>query len=480
MTDTMAVHDSLKAAYEDVAYDGRPNPNSHPRRLAAVGRLFGLAPPPVETARVLELGCGDGANLLPMAQALPGARFTGCDLSALLMGHARAMADGLGLDNVELIEGDLRQIAPRLATYDYIIAHGFYSWVPADVREAMFAVMRDHLAPGGLALVTYNLLPGCHVRRITWDAMRLETADTQAPRERLAASRRIAEDLGRAWARTPGAPELLESEMSSLPGRSDAAIYHDSLSGVNHAVYFSQFIAHAGAYGLGFVSEAETGSLSATGLPQRMQDIVSKADPIAREQYLDFARLRRFRQSLLAPAADVRRARLTPEAVAELHFSAATPLVQERVTGAPPSVTGVPVDVLVDRYPASMSFAQYRGALIDRGYDAADAESVILRGCFSGALDLYATPLPVATTVAVRPRVWPVARWQAERSELVTNLRHEGARLDDDAARELAVACDGTRDRAALVRAVGPGRPDATEFVDHILERLALGALLQS
>lgn len=210
MTDTMAVHESLKAAYEDVAYDGRPNPNSHPRRLAAVGRLFGLAPPPVETARVLELGCGDGANLLPMAQALPGARFTGCDLSALLMGHARAMADGLGLDNVELIEGDLRQIAPRLATYDYIIAHGFYSWVPADVREAMFAVMRDHLAPGGLALVTYNLLPGCHVRRITWDAMRLETADTQAPRERLAASRRIAEDLGRAWARTPGAPELLD------------------------------------------------------------------------------------------------------------------------------------------------------------------------------------------------------------------------------------------------------------------------------
>ena len=53
MTDTMAVHDSLKAAYEDVAYVGRPNPWTHPGRLAAIGSLFGLSPPDPEGARAL-------------------------------------------------------------------------------------------------------------------------------------------------------------------------------------------------------------------------------------------------------------------------------------------------------------------------------------------------------------------------------------------------------------------------------------------
>ena len=145
------IHDDLKAAYEEVAYVGRPNPWTHPGRLAAIGSLFGLAPPDPAGARVLEVGCGDGANLLPMAARMPGARFTGCDYSALLMGRANEMRRGLGLANVELVEGDLRAVSDSLGTFDYIIAHGFYSWVPADVRDAFLALTSRHLAPGGLS-----------------------------------------------------------------------------------------------------------------------------------------------------------------------------------------------------------------------------------------------------------------------------------------------------------------------------------------
>ena len=61
-----ALHENLKAAYEDVAYVGRPNHHSHPDRLAAIATLFGLAPPDVASARILEVGCGDGANLVPI------------------------------------------------------------------------------------------------------------------------------------------------------------------------------------------------------------------------------------------------------------------------------------------------------------------------------------------------------------------------------------------------------------------------------
>lgn len=475
----MAVHESLKVAYEDIAYVGRPNPNGHPQRLAAIGRLFGLEPPPVETARVLEVGCGDGANLLPMAVALPGARFTGCDFSALLMSRARRMADGLGVGNVELIEGDLRRVAPTLGTYDYILAHGFYSWVPEDVRDALMAVIRDRLAPRGLAFVTFNVQPGFHVRRIARDLMRFEIGDEPDPAKRLAGVRRITGDIARAWSRMDGLPALLAPEMATLPGRSDSALYHDDLSGVNQAYYFSQFVAHAGSCGLGFVSEAEAGSLSATGLPPRLQELIAKADPIAREQTLDFARLRRFRQSVLARLDDVRRARLTPEALERLHFSAATPIVQERAAGEARSVTGTAIDVLVDRYPATYTRAQYADALVARGFTPEEARNAILRGCFTGAVDLHASALNLSGPPGERPTVWRVARWQATHEDVVTNLRHEGVRLDDPAARALAIACDGTRDRRALAAALPEPGADAAALVDHYLERFALAALFE-
>ena len=73
------VNRNLAQKYDAVAYAAQANAQSHPTHLATVASLLGLAPPAVASARVLEVGCSDGANLLPMAATLPNARFTGCD-----------------------------------------------------------------------------------------------------------------------------------------------------------------------------------------------------------------------------------------------------------------------------------------------------------------------------------------------------------------------------------------------------------------
>jgi SAM-dependent methyltransferase len=473
------IHESLKAAYEDVAYVGGPNPCSQPSRLAAVAALFGLEAPDPSTARVLEVGCGDGANLLPMAMRIPAARFTGCDYSSLLMTRARSMATELRLANVELIEGDLREIAGSLSTYDYIIAHGFYSWVPTDVRGAFMALAREHLAPGGLVYVSYNVLPGCFVRQIAWDAIKFENAGATATPERLAGARRIGRDLAESWRAAGGASALLATEFARDAERTDGAIYHDDMSGVNQPVYFSSFVRHAGANGLGFVAEAELGRMGAGGLPAGMQAIIAGADPLSREQYLDFAWLRRFRQSILAAAPDASRARLTPPALERLHVSSITGVVQERVTrGAQPGDDPI-VDALAECYPGSMSGRELIEALVARGIAAADAPAHVLRGCFRGACELHSGPIPVVARVSERPRAFGVARWQAERSDTVTNLRHEGVRLEDDDARTLLAAADGSRDRAALAAMLGP-RPEAAGIVGHCLDQFAFTGLLEA
>ena len=45
-------------SYDEVVYDTRPRPGTHPDALATLARLLGLQPAPIERCRFLELGCG--------------------------------------------------------------------------------------------------------------------------------------------------------------------------------------------------------------------------------------------------------------------------------------------------------------------------------------------------------------------------------------------------------------------------------------
>ena len=475
-----AVHADVRDAYESVAYAGRPNHHSHPDRLAAIASLLGLRAAGPDRARILEAGCGDGANLLPLAARYPDATFVGCDLSSLLVARARATSDALGLRNVQLVEGDLREVAPTLGTFDYVIAHGFYSWVPADVREAFIAMLGRQLNPGGLAYVSYNVLPGCFVRRIGWDVLRSSVPRGSAA-ERLASARREFADLAAAWSAMPGIPGHLGRDFAGASMRTDSALFHDDLATVNEAVYFTTFVQGIARHGLGFLAEAEPGTMSLAGLPPRVSELIARADAVSREQYLDFARVRRFRQSIVAPAADVTRARFTPEAVAQIHVSVATSIMQQRASGAARSVDGPMVDFLADAYPASVPGGELVAFLERRGMAPPMARTMAMRGCFSGAVDLHAAPLPVVASAGERPRVWHYARWQATTHEdWVPSLRHDPIRVDDATARAVLVACDGTRDRAVIARAAKLAGDDAIDQVENHVERFTLAGLVEA
>ena len=152
----------MSFAYDQVLYPGVPLPQTHPDRLATIAGLFGMTPAAAPNCRVLELGCGDGGNLIPMALTLPASVFTGIDLAEPAIARGCALANTLGLENITLRHLDLMRMGPDLgefdygvfdyAVFDYIIAHGIYSWVPPEVRDQLLRLCRAHLAPqGGLA-----------------------------------------------------------------------------------------------------------------------------------------------------------------------------------------------------------------------------------------------------------------------------------------------------------------------------------------
>jgi hypothetical protein len=112
--------------------------------------------------------------------------------------------------------------------------------------------------------------------------------------------------------------------------------------------------------------------------------------------------------------------------------------------------------------------------------DVDAARQTLVRGCFSGALDLHTRPLAAVATAGERPRAFAVARWQAARGEAITSLRHEPVRVDDASARAVVAACDGTRDRRVLAQAAALTAADADAALTHVLERIALAGLLEA
>ena len=118
-------------SYDKVPYFSQAYAQSHPDRLAATAKLFGMTPAPLGDCRVLELGCASGGNLIPMAVQLPGSSFLGIDLSVRQIADGKAIVEQLQLRNIELRQMDITAVDSSLGKFDYIIAHGVYSWVPS-------------------------------------------------------------------------------------------------------------------------------------------------------------------------------------------------------------------------------------------------------------------------------------------------------------------------------------------------------------
>jgi SAM-dependent methyltransferase len=170
--------------YDAVAYPCFPYPDTHPGRLAAMAILHGLPAAPVERCRVLEIACNEGANLIPMAYALPASEFIGFDLAGKPVERGQQRIRALGVANIRLFQGNLLDAGAELGQFDYIIAHGIYSWVPEPVGNRLLALCRELLTPHGVAFVSYAALPGGHLRNMLREIMLHGAKGIETPNRR--------------------------------------------------------------------------------------------------------------------------------------------------------------------------------------------------------------------------------------------------------------------------------------------------------
>src|SRR5438067_9023170 len=291
---------TVGASYDEIPYEGFALSLTHPNHLAALARLFAMSPPEVETCRVLEVGCARGDNLIPMAYSLPRARFVGIDLSPRQITEGQAAIAELGLENIELRAQSILDIGPNLGPFDFILAHGVFSWVSEPVQDQLLRCCAESLSPNGLAYISFNTHPGWHIGAMVRDMMFFHAREIDDPRGRVRASRDLLRILARALAKSdsPYARSLKE-EADLILSRPDSYLYHEYLEESNRPMYFHQFVSLAAAHGLRYLAEAKLGNLAAAQPPGLLQVFGDSADWLAREQYYDFIKGQSFRQAVL-------------------------------------------------------------------------------------------------------------------------------------------------------------------------------------
>jgi methyltransferase-like protein len=288
-------------SYDEIPYVSHPFPQSHPERLATIGRLFGMSPKPVTECRVLELGCGSGGNLIPMAYSLPESEFIGVDLSKRHVERGSEGIRDLGLRNIRIEHASITEVDESWGTFDYIICHGVFSWVSNDVQEKILSISSKNLRPHGIAYVSYNTYPGWHMRGMIRHMMLYHALQFKDTPNQIKQARALLDFLEQSVPSDKPVGPLLKDEIKVIRESRDWYLFHEHMEEFNSPLYFYQFVERAEKHGMQYLGEAEFATMMTSGFPQEVSDTLNRIsrDIIRVEQYMDFLRYRYFRRTLL-------------------------------------------------------------------------------------------------------------------------------------------------------------------------------------
>ena len=307
---TTNTNDVQQTIYSELGYKSMPFPYTTPATLEAYAALVGVSAPNPKTARVLELGATYGGNIISQALFNPDATFVGIELSQEQVEKGNEVIANAGLTNVSLIQSDIASIGSEIGTFDYIIAHGVYSWVDDGVKEALLRLINEHLAEDGIAYISYNTYPGWHtmveVRQLMMFSNRDKTQFNH--KEKVLHGKTIGSIVVSQILKYDNLKERNSKFLGALRSvmqKDEYYVGHDHLEPNNDPVYFYQFNDHLEAHNLAYLCDADLTLSMVRSFDADIADTLDKLalnDHVAQEQYLDFMLDTTFRKSIICKA----------------------------------------------------------------------------------------------------------------------------------------------------------------------------------
>lgn len=451
---------------EQIPYVSMPIEASQPSCLAAMVHMYGLTTAPADRARVLELGCASGGNIVPLAARYPTATFAGFDLAATHVANAQTRIDALGLKNITIGQGDLTTLDLKDQTFDAIICHGVFSWVPPATQDAILRICSQHLSANGIVFLSFNVLPGWHQRNIVRDICLQHAASEKSPAARVAKAREILHEIAKSVSTTTPYGVMLHNEVANLKTLPASYLLGEFLVTENHACTLSQFADRARAFGLSYLGECDLASSSPeTAQPSAAAAIrrLAGPDPISVQNYTDIFSGRTFRRALLVRTEQART--VTPakaQLLGGLHLScllrksgrAGEAGFYDRfkhLVAAKDASTQSALTLLSQRYPSSVPFDELT-ALAIGAKSQTNLVEAIYKLASEGAATLYALPLRCNSAPAKQPEVWRLARLEAQSGQnWVTSLHHRAIPINKILS-FLVPRMDGSTDTMSLQR----------------------------
>ncbi|OZI29741.1 hypothetical protein CAL29_16560 [Bordetella genomosp. 10] len=280
-----------------------------PIQLRASAYLYGIETVALENAKVLEIGCGSGSNILPFAAAYPKANVVGLDLDTDALTEASDVAAGMGLHNVQFLAADLESLKPDFGQFDYIIAHNVFGRSRAETTGALLRVCRENLSPKGIAFISYNAYPGWKAAEIVRDGIMLHTRSAETDHELVEGARAAIRLLFKEAITDRPISAAVKSMADTAERLPEADLIADYLVSPKSGWYLLEFAEAAGSAGLAYVGDTRPEHEIAAAYGHALSlnhSLAAMGQPkLVRQQYLDFMVGRESRGSLLV---DERRA----------------------------------------------------------------------------------------------------------------------------------------------------------------------------
>lgn len=299
--------DELKNSYDSFLYVSKPFSSTNINNLQAKAKMYGLNPVPLKGARVLELGASCGGNIVPQALYYPETTFTGIDLSGVQVKHGNDIINSIGLKNVTLLEKDILDIDESFGTFDYIIVHGIWSWVPDVVKDKILSICNVNLSDNGIAYVSYNTYPGWKRLEQLRDIMLYseKRAKDQDLLERTLYTKSVLKmvaDTMNIDDRSRAQSAYKINNIHNVLNSNDYYVAHEYLEAFNDPVYVSDFIERARKQGCAYIGDEVLQRSFITWLADDVTNNIrtlSHDNYVDKEQFYDYVYDTQFRMSLL-------------------------------------------------------------------------------------------------------------------------------------------------------------------------------------
>lgn len=319
----MNINSKIKESYDNIPYKSKAFMFASAIRLESIAKLLSLEPVDSRNARILELGCSFGGNIITQAMYNENSTFVGIDLSEVQIKEGQKIIEKLNLKNINLYAMDFLDFDyETFGKFDYVICHGVYSWVPDIVKDKILEIISNVLSENGLAYVSFNAYPGWKTQSLIRDIMLYSNKyyDNLDKNEKIDRSKVILSMINE-QKKLFEDNKYFEESVNNVLNKDNYYLIHEYLEDYNDPMYLHEFDDKLVEKNLKHLSSVNLNDSFVTNYGDDVQKNIlqlAKTDHVVKEQCIDYIKNTLFKRSIIGRKENVIKANFSENMSKEL------------------------------------------------------------------------------------------------------------------------------------------------------------------